>query len=350
VLQGQHLQAHERPQARRKTILEEIPMRSTRSCRHLGFPLLVVSIFLALAVPVRGHADEITLTLRSGNALRGEVIATFPGDRLILRLPSGRLQSVLWKELRDPPPDLAPPSAVVQDATEPPAPAAPPVPATPPPLVVLPAPALSPATLPPAAGPPGEATPPGQIALQMTSNRPGTTLLRIERSLSASGFVGGYYLPEGSLQIDVLAPKCIAPCNTWVDATAVYRIGGPGITPSRSFVLPSSSGPVALRVRAGLLSRFYGGVLLGGLGLATTAAGAIILGTRSLHEGPLGQNPSPFGSTSGLTGGGAALVTIGAIALVTGISLWATSRTRITFESGPSAGSRVSLGPQGLVF
>jgi hypothetical protein len=94
--------------------------------RHPGHPSLVHALFylafcLVLAVPRGAHARELTLPLRSGGTISGELVSALPGQWITLRLPTGATQTLRWEELLEPPTDLAATPATLP----PPAPPAP---------------------------------------------------------------------------------------------------------------------------------------------------------------------------------------------------------------------------------
>jgi hypothetical protein len=87
---------------------------------------------------------------------------------------------------------------------------------------------------------------PKPLQLAIASDNPSAALFRIDRFARRSG--------SDSMETEGLTQICGVPCNQTVDASALYRIAGPGIAPSSSFALPLSRRAVDLRIKAGSVS------------------------------------------------------------------------------------------------
>lgn len=213
--------------------------------RPVGRPSLVHALFylafcLVLAVPRGAHARELTLPLRSGGIISGELISALPGQWITLPLPTGATQTLRWEELLEPPTDLA-----ATPATEPPpAPPAPPI-------------HISPWSVAPQ---PGQPPPSGYALTHVRTNRPGTEVIRLQPRLNVYTSRYGSRFYGQSSGFNVVGPVCIAPCDVSL-AAGTYRIDGPNLTPSRPFELPST-GLVTIDARVGSRPAHRGGIAL----------------------------------------------------------------------------------------
>ncbi len=119
-------------------------------------------------------------------------------------------------------------------------------------------------------------------------------------------------------------PVCVAPCSVPLDPNGIYRVGGGGVAPSDSFVLPRSA-PLRLHVRAG--SRFWydAGVDTFLVGLATAIAGGIVWGSAPSQK----DEHATTIAGAATTGAGFAVLLLGAV-------MWLTSGSVVTTDDGRS--------------
>jgi hypothetical protein len=236
-----------------------------------------------------------TVTLRDGSAFRGELVEKIPGDHVTLKLATGEIKMFRWADIVD-----TPHAGVSTGGSG------------------------------------------GNQSLEMSSDKAGTELYRIEGGASGFGYIGGRSM---AMTFANFSRVCSAPCKTMIDPNATYFVAGDGITPSDKFVLGGRPRTIKLNVKAGSASARGWGWVSASLGLS----GVILGGTFIL----LGSAFSPDPSSSQYSGSGGAeslrrdtdradtFKTIGYYSLgfgvgflALGIVLVATSGTDVIDESG----------------
>ncbi|AUX38764.1 uncharacterized protein SOCE26_001420 [Sorangium cellulosum] len=251
------------------------------------------------AAPQVAGEDEVSL--KNGGMLRGTVVAVEPGKEVILLVPgTGEQRRIPWAEVDQVQRGKYAPSAA-------PAPAAPP-------------PAAAPAP-PPAAPPDLPAAPKrGAPRVHIATDDPAVSLHQVTMTIGVVGAGGSAYGV-------VSRPICQAPCDRVVDGTAgqQFFFAGEGITPSSPFRLSDKAGDVSIAVDAGSAGKRFGGIMLSSVGAAGVVGGGMLLLLDGL--GPKGSQESSFLPTLGGVALGA-----GAVMLVPGIILWATSGTDYSFQ------------------
>jgi hypothetical protein len=133
---------------------------------------------------------------------------------------------------------------------------------------------------------------------------------------------------------------CSSPCDEWVPASGVYRIGGSGTRASRRFELRANSGRETLVVSPASSAVFDIGIGLMVVGAAAIAIGGLALVWGPFSEGSNGSSGPPY-LALGAVGGG--LVAEGGGILL--VVLNASSRVDQTSMLGPSARSSSGLFP-----
>ncbi len=207
---------------------------------------------------------------------------------------------------------------------------------------VAPATTTAPATA--IAPPPADG--PLPVAVTLHASEPGT---RLERRTQTQTY-GGLPFKDASLfGVATWEPACAAPCGAKLDPKFAYRVTGEGFVPSDPFALPLGSPALGVDAKMGSETERLGGIALTGAGAA-----GLLLGGAALVASPILQSQE-VGSQSFRTGvlaGGAIVAGAGAIALVSGLWLWAHSDT--TYRVEPVATSAATARPRmttsGFVF
>jgi hypothetical protein len=174
----------------------------------------------------------------------------------------------------------------------------------------------------PGASVPEAAAPESGVIVHLRADDPRATL---ERRSKVESYAG---LPIKDLALAGIAtwtPACVAPCETTIDPKFAYRVGGDGLVPSSTFTLPRD-GDVLVDAQMGSAYK-----RLGGLALVGTGAGGMLLGVAALAATPILANDN-VGTPAVRTGvlvSGAALTSLGALALGAGLWLWAANDTRV---------------------
>ncbi len=154
--------------------------------------------------------------------------------------------------------------------------------------------------------------------------------------------LGGLGLPDlGIGGVTEWEPVCTSPCAMPVSRRSTYRVAGDGLVPSSTFALPTGS---RLRLDADLGSSK--GRVSGAL-LTLAGAGALVLGTGALVTSPIlaANDLGSEGFRTGLLAGGVAAVSVGAILVAVGVTLWVTNESTLRFE--PTATSTAHALPKG---
>ena len=158
----------------------------------------------------------------------------------------------------------------------------------------------------------------------------------------ATHALGGLGLPDLAIGgVTEWEPVCTSPCAMPVSRRSTYRVAGDGLVPSSTFALPTGS---RLRLDADLGSSK--GRVSGAL-LTLAGAGALVLGTGALVTSPVlaANDIGSEGFRTGLLAGGVAAVSVGAILVAVGVTLWITNESTLRFE--PTATSTAHALPKG---
>lgn len=173
------------------------------------------------------------------------------------------------------------------------------------------------------------------------------TRATIERRVGTTSYAG---LPLADASFGSIAQwqaACVAPCDLKLDQRYSYRVAGDGLVPSESFTLPRDRDRLKLDAKMG---SSYG--RLGGIALTAVGAGGVALGAAAVILVPIfqSQDVGSAGFRTGLLAGGVTVLSLGAIAVGTGILLWANNGTSIQPELAASAKPKVRFTPYGLTF
>jgi hypothetical protein len=120
-------------------------------------------------------------------------------------------------------------------------------------------------------------------------------------------------------------PVCVAPCQARLDPNGVFRVGGGGVAPSGTFVLPHGPDPLRLHVHAGSSFWHDGGIVLTVLGAASLLAGLATVGVSTAETDP-----------EGALRAGIAFFVPGFVAMVLGTTLWLANGSSVVTENGHS--------------
>lgn len=209
----------------------------------------------------------------------------------------------------------------------------------------------------PAPAPPvmlGSSTGPGggaPVDVRMSANRPGVML---EQLRGSSSYAHSWRNRDGSTGSQVeerqnWQPLCQAPCAVRVDSAAFFRIGGPGIKRSPSFMMPGETSQIGLRAEAGNVHRYRTGVALLVIGSVFTLGGLVAVA--------LAENARSYSFSGGpdktLQVFGYPTLVIGLGSLGAGIPLYLFNRTSVTQEGGmrlARIGGGLYLSGNGLAF
>lgn len=246
-------------------------------------------------------ADEATtLNLKNGSSVRGELVERVPGDKVVLKLATGEVRVIPWNDIAQ---------------TEEPASQAP------------------------------------KQRVEIQSDHPGTQLQRITGQGSGTGYVGGR---AAYISFENWENICVAPCTANVDPHGTYRVDAPGMSLSKNFQLPPSSGdpqkPLRLKVFGGNAGVRLGGAYSFTFGLTGLIMGAVFLpvGLAMEDKTSTSKLPQTF-QTFGIISLG-----VGAGLTALGIYLLVMSGTDVRTESGQElakkAPSKLRLSYQGLTF
>jgi len=260
---------------------------------------------LTLTIAAIAHAQE-RVTLADGTVMQGELVEKVPGDHITIKLATGEIRTIQWSALA--------------------------------PQVQQPPPAVT--------APMNVTTPTGPTThVAIDADRPGVTLLRVT-GLGMVQAATSYGTAFGSFMS--YQPVCVAPCEANVEAGAMYRVGGDGVTPTSTFSLPAPAPgrPLLLHVHAGSAGARIGGLWLVITGITFAVTGGTLAGVFAALQNDADSNTGPW-----IAGG---LVTAGVGVVMTALGIWLVSEsgTSVVTDQGiPVAkhgGPRLS--PRGLVF
>ncbi len=260
-------------------------------------------------------ADEmVTLQLKNGGSVRGELVESVPNEKFVLKLATGEIRTVPWA-------DVTAPEQAGHAPAPPPAHTAPPAP--------VPAPPPAPRT----------------VHVTFTSEDGGELQSYLGSSTgtvsSTSWGPNGSYSSGGYVEVEHYQFVCSAPCSKDVDPGATYRIGGTGKNPSRPFNL---SGNTQLTAEVGgLLGRTMGiPIAVGGtiVGLLAASFGAILLSSKT---------SSDTAQVVGAASIGVGVVTL-AVFIPLGIYLRVSNATEVKDGAGNVIAKRPRLSLEGVHF
>lgn len=112
---------------------------------------------------------------------------------------------------------------------------------------------------------------------------------------------------------------CVAPCQVRLDPNASYRVSGDGLVPTRSFILPRNEERVRVDAKMGSSPVRVGGMVLTGGGAASILAGGLALAISPILAS---EEVGSEGFRTAVVAGGIGAVSLGAIALTTGLFMW----------------------------
>lgn len=266
------------------------------SLRSVSVALAISFSTLAFASSASAAEAKLTVELKDGSSVRGELVEKVPGKQLTLLLSTGEVRSIEWANIaRIDEPGAAAPSQVSEG---------------------------------PADG----------IAVHIDADDPRSTLQRRAGTSTIVVSTGrGTAVGQGEAWEDL----CVAPCDLRVPKNQTVRIAGDGITPSGNFVLQRDA---KLDVKTGSSGLRVGGFWLTGFGLSLAVVGGVFLAMDSRKT----EVDSSGNITKGeplidpainyaLLGGGL-LMTAGGIAMIIA------SGTTVRDDTGTPVGSLVRRG------
>ncbi len=173
----------------------------------------------------------------------------------------------------------------------------------------------------PAAPTPKQA--PSSVTVVLHADTPRATL---ERRDTVATYAGVPIKDASIFGLATWSPQCTAPCETALDPKYTYRIGGDGLVPSDSFVLPHDGRPLMMDAKMGSATE-----RVGGLGLSVMGAGGLVLGTAALVISPILAADDVGSQTARniVLGSGIAVTTLSATVFGIGLYLWSHSETKI---------------------
>jgi hypothetical protein len=261
------------------------------SLRTVSLALAISALTLTSTLPAAAAEQRLTVELKDGSSLRGELVEKVPGKQLTLLLGSGEVRTIEWTNIaRIEEPSAAPQSQGSDGAAD-------------------------------------------GIAVHIEADDPRSTLQRRAGTSTVVVATGrGTAVGQGEAWEDL----CVAPCDLRVPKNQTVRIAGDGITPSGNFVLQRDA---KLDVKTGSAGLRVGGFWLTGLGLTAAVLGGtfLALDTRRTEvdsDGNVtkGEPMIDPGINYALLGGGV-LAIAGGIAMIIG------SGTTVRDDRGTSIGS-----------
>jgi hypothetical protein len=274
--------------------------RRSRSRALSGGPMLsfrTVSLALAISatstftLSAAAAEQKLTVELKDGSSIRGELVEKVPGKQLTLLLSTGEVRAIEWGSIaRIEEPSASPPSQVSEPAGD-------------------------------------------GIAIHIDADDPRSTLQRRAGTSTVVVSTGrGTAVGQGEAWEDL----CVAPCDRVVPKNQTVRIAGDGITPSGNFVLQRDA---KLDVKTGSAGLRVGGFWLTGLGLTAAVLGGTFLA--------LDARKTEFDSQGNMTKGepmidpgiNYALLGGGVLAMAGGIAMIIASGTTVRDDSGTTVGT-----------
>jgi hypothetical protein len=271
--------------------------------------------------------DSITVRLKNGGAVRGELVETVPNEKIVLKLATGEVRTIPWAQLAGEPAKPETP----QEGLPPKVPGAETAPTDmPQPLKKQPAkPVVT------ASAPASEANKTG-THIHIESTHENSALYRVV-GVSNATTLGG----RGSVAVSLEHTErvCAAPCDTEVRYGDEYFVDAPGMTKSDKFYLAKEAQD--LKVSGG-------NAALRGLGTAGAAVGVALLGVGTIlfALSPKSEPSSESGRTVSL-----AVATSGVVLLIAGLGLFFTNDTSV--KASPRAIAKApkpSLSTSGFLF
>ena len=196
------------------------------------------------------------------------------------------------------------------------------------------------------APPPYGYAPPVGVPISLTANSPQAVLLQQDPQRVAIWVGGRTGVMESWRQV------CHAPCQASVDPYATYKVGGDGLTESRSFTLPAG-GPISLKARTGSRGASIGGVLSIGLGGIMIFGGVALMGLGMTQKN-FGGTESFFADTRArgdtLLKAGGVVMALSPIPIIAGVVTILRNRTLVRIEGGRHRAPQFSPTPGGLAF
>lgn len=151
----------------------------------------------------------------------------------------------------------------------------------------------------------------------------------IERRVGTASPGGLPLLETGLFTVGQWEHQCIAPCSVKLDPKYAYRVSGDGLVPTDSFSLPRNADKIRVDAKMGSSTgRVAGAIATAG------GAGLMALGTLALILTPIfeSEDVGSKGFRSGLTVGGVSALSVGAVAVGTGLYLWFTNGSHARTE------------------
>ena len=179
---------------------------------------------------------------------------------------------------------------------------------------------------------PAPVAPTARVTVVLRADTPRATL---ERPESVATYAGVPFKDAAIAGLATWVPECTAPCETNLDTKYTYRVGGDGLVPSDSFVLPHAHDGAPLVVDAQMGSAFG---RVGGIGLSVIGAGGLVLGATAMAVTPIlaDDNVGTSGVRTGVLVSGIAVTALSAV--VFGAGLWLWNHNETTMRPNPARG------------
>jgi hypothetical protein len=161
------------------------------------------------------------------------------------------------------------------------------------------------------------------VTVVLRANTPRATL---ERRDSIATYAGVPIKDAAIFGLATWSPACTAPCEAALDPKYTYRIGGDGLVPSDSFVLPHDGSKLVMDAKMGSAAE-----RVSGLGLSVMGAGGLVLGATALAISPILAADDVGSSTAraAVLGSGIAVTALSATVFGVGLYLWSHSETKV---------------------
>lgn len=304
-------------------------MQSSRVLRSLC-AVLAVTFTASLVAPAVAHADDgmVTITLKNGSRVRGELVEEVPGDHTTIKLATGEVRVIKADE-------------------------------------------IAPAPLPTPSEPTGSQTSDDVTAHRRAEPAEPPRSSSYEERGTRVHITGGNYVlqrldVEGavsvgarSMPVELWRTVCRAPCDTEVSSMGEYRLSGDGHRASGKFSLAGDS--TTIDASLGSSGAYVGGIVALGIGGGLALSGLMFVLVSSASQSSLSGDPSvdsQFQSTnSDFRSAGYVMLVGGIVVGVIGIAVLASNTNTVKVDgrdvarSGTiSLGSGLALGPRGLQF